>query len=918
MQSFIYDVLKQLKHNNVSISKLTFIVPSKRAGLFLKHELSKVEQQTIFAPAILSIEEFVSSISQLQSISNTELLFEFYSVYKTLTKPAHQDAFVTFSKWAQIVLQDFNEVDRYLIEPEAIFTQLSAIKAMERWSVDTTEPTPLVNNYITFWNRLIDYYKALKVHLVEQGFAYQGLQYREAVEQLEHYIQAHPNNHYVFLGFNALNTAEETIIQELLQQGLADIFWDAEHYFINNKKHDAGLFIRRYLNDWNYFETHDFNWINTNYSAPKNCSIYGVPKQVSQAKQIGLLLKQLQLTNPNLEGVAVVLADENLLIPVLNSIPKGITALNITMGFPLKSIALAPLFTQLFELHKLSNERLYYKTVINIIAHESIAPLLSKNNSEAVFKAVQLIRDNNLVYLDVKRLKTLFKDSEALINLLFAPWASVRDALTNCFEILLQLKHYLNEASTNNQLALEYTYRFYNLFVELQRLQTTHEHITDVTTLYQFYKELLSNETLDFNGEPLQGLQIMGMLESRVLDFETVIIASVNEGILPAGKSNNSYIPFDVKCQYSLPTFKEKDAIYTYHFYRLLQRASNIHILYNTEIDSLTGGEKSRFINQLLIDNVHDITHTIVSPKVPKLQTPLLEVETTEAILSRLQAIAKKGFSPSSLTTYIRNPIDFYTEKVLGIKRVEEVEETVAFNTLGTVVHNTLEAFYKPFTGTLLTVDKLKQLKPKVDNTVKHYFKEAYKEGDVSTGKNRIVFEIAKQYVINFINLEIRDIEAGNAIKIIAIETKNQVAIDIPELDFKVCLTGIVDRVDEYNGVLRIIDYKTGKVEQNKVEVVDWELIHADYDKYSKSFQILTYAYMMYLENKVNFPFEAGIISFKNLQAGVLKFATKPSSGSRQRNILITEDTLHNFETQLKQLILEICDINKPFTEKEI
>jgi len=375
----------------------------------------------------------------------------------------------------------------------------------------------------------------------------------------------------------------------------------------------------------------------------------------------------------------------------------------------------------------------------------------------------------------------------------------------------------------------------------------------------------LSSETLDFQGEPLQGLQLMGMLESRVLDFETVIISSVNEGVLPAGKSNNSFIPFDVKLENKLPTYKEKDAVYTYHFYRLLQRAKNVYILYNTEADVLTGGEKSRFITQLDLEKTHEIHHQIIAPQVPSIEIPLNVVKKTDALLTQITKVAHDGFSPSSLTNYIRNPIDFYYQKVLKIRDHVDVEETVAANTLGTVVHNTLEDFYKPLIGHFLKLETIKDLKSIIEKTVRYHFKNEYKEGDISKGKNLIIFEIAKRYVSNFLDLEIKALKSGDAIKIIAIEANNHITIDIDELDFPIRIRGKVDRVDTCNGVTRIIDYKTGHVKHNHVEIVNWEDITTDYKKYSKSFQVLTYAYMMQKSKMINLPVEAGIISYPKI-----------------------------------------------------
>ena len=588
------------------------------------------------------------------------------------------------------------------------------------------------------------------------------------------------------------------------------------------------------------------------------------------------------------------------------------------MGFPLKSIPLASLFDALFKLHKINSNSFYYKDVINIISHQFIKPLLYIKGIDYSSKIVETIDNNNLVYLNKDRLSKITKQN-SVIDLLFSNWQnSIPLDLESCSKLILEVKYALDKNKSSNLLSLEYVFRFNELFNELTRLNNEHEHIKDISSLYSIYKELLSSETLDFQGEPLQGLQLMGMLESRVLDFETVIISSVNEGILPAGKSNNSFIPFDVKLENNLPTYKEKDAVYTYHFYKLLQRAKNVYIVYNTEADVLTGGEKSRFITQLELEDIHTINHQIIAPEVPTIERHLNVVKKTEALQKQIIETANQGFSPSSLTNYMRNPIDFYYQKILKIKDHDDVEETVAANTLGTVVHNTLEDFYEPFIGHFLTVEGIENLKPKIEQTVSYHFKKEYKEGDITKGKNLIVFEVAKRYVSNFLDLEIKALKAGDKIKIIAIEANNNITINISELDFPIRIKGKVDRVDACNGTTRIIDYKTGSVQQNQVEVVNWEDITTDYKKYSKSFQILTYAYMMHTSKEIQLPIEAGIISFKKLNDGFLKFAKKESAFSRSKNTLITDDTLIAFENELKKLIIEICNPKIDFTEKEV
>lgn len=918
MTTFIFEVLKELHNKNENLSNITFVLPSKRAGVFLKHQLINVTNQTIFSPQILSIEEFTKELSLLKPISNTELLFEFYNVYLKLTEEPNQDNFENFSKWAQIILQDFNEIDRYLIPPKQIFEYINAIQEINHWSKQENK-TDLVKKYLSFWNKLFEYYTHFKEHLIDSKIGYQGLIYREAVSNIEVYIQSNSDKKIVFLGFNALNNAEETIIQELLQSGIANIYWDMDQTFFENSLHDAGLFIRNYHKNWKYFKSNSFNWITNNYGNQKNISVYGIPKNVGQAKQIGSILNELTNKQKNLSNAAIVLSDESLLLPIINSLPTSINALNITMGLSLNSVPIASLFEKLFYLHKTSNTSFYYKDVISILSHQNIICLFESNSKTKVSEIIETIQTNNLVYLNLEQLKTLSTPFEEIIDILFSSWENnAEKALKQTQKLILLIKNCLDTNKQEHILTLEYLFRFNELFNELTRLNSNYSHLKSVNTLFEVYKNLLSTETLDFKGEPLEGLQVMGMLESRVLDFETVIISSVNEGILPAGKSHNSFIPFDVKLQYNLPTFKEKDAVYSYHFYRLIQRAKNIHILYNTEADVLNGGEKSRFIKQLELENTHNISHSLVLPKVPLSNKQLVQIKKDEDVINRLKEIALKGFSPSSLTNYIRNPIDFYNQKILKITEYEEVEETVATNTLGTVIHNTLEDLYKPLEGEFLTIDIINNMKLKIDDRVNHHFKDIYREGDLTKGKNLIVFEIAKRYLQNFLELEIEDLKNGNEIKIIAIESNNKVHLNFDELSFPVYLTGKVDRVDQFNGTTRIIDYKTGKVDSSKVSVINWEDITTDFNKYSKSFQVLTYAYTMVNDRKVNLPLEAGIISFKNLSEGFLKFTKKRSSHDRNKITLISGDILQDFEVELKKLILEICNPEFDFIEKEI
>lgn len=907
MISFLEEVVSNLKMTSGDISEFTLILPSKRAGGFLRNILKNTAIHTSFAPRILSIEEFIEELSNIKIIDNTELLFKSYEAYLKTSAITEKDDFETYSTWANTLLNDFNEVDRYLVEPKQFFSYLASIKTLERWNVQE-EKTEIINNYLRFWESLPTFYKNIQSLLLKENTGYQGMVYREAAANLEHYIQGNGYKKHVFVGFNALNAAEQIIVQELLETGNTKIYWDTDMAFYNDARHSASYFIRKYLREWKYFQNEKPQFRANNFEKAKQFKFVEVQKNVGQAKYVGELLSQL--SEDEINKTAIVLGDENLLIPLLYSLPENVKSLNVTMGLSLKNFPSVVFFELLFSMHLRNPESFYYKDVLSILNH----PLGNDLLPNATDIAQTLTRENITHITSNELIRISDTSGTAMLQLLFGKWRNESVvAIENSQKILSVLQAQKNISSVQGLVF----HQLSALFNKIDALSQKYPYLQSVKSVLNIFSELVASASLDFKGDAYKGLQLMGVLETRVLDFENVIITSVNEGIFPSGKSNTSFITFDLKEQFKLPSFTEKDAIYTYHFYRLLQRASNITLLYNTHSEGMNTGEKSRFIRQLEIEKSpnHSAEKFILSPKVQIKQQTLKQIVKTDSVMQRLKEIADKGFSPSALTGYIRNPLDFYFQKILGLQEFEEVEETVAANTLGTIVHDTLEKFYQALEGTFISKENLLEMKGSIHDEVTFQFKKTFKGGTFSKGKNLIIFEVAKRYISNFIKREIADLGAGNDIKIIKIEANLTLEIPMPELGFPVNIRGKVDRVDEYNGQLRIIDYKTGLVKQSDLEIIEWEDLNQDY-KFSKAFQVLTYALMMGKEIQIN-NVEAGIISFKNLGSGFLKFGTKTSAYS-ERDYRVTEEVLETFTLELKKLILEICNPNIPFTEKEI
>jgi hypothetical protein len=555
------------------------------------------------------------------------------------------------------------------------------------------------------------------------------------------------------------------------------------------------------------------------------------------------------------------------------------------------------LFVSQEKLQKSIINEYYYKDVIRFFKHQSIYGLISN-----IDDFTSEIAAENQTFISEKLLEKFLENQQIEVKNVILNLFKTFDSVSNFIERILDLINLLKEDV--NDLEKEYLFRFYTVFTQLKTLQNEFEYFTDLKTLSLFFRQLIGSESLSFQGEPLKGLQLMGMLETRVLDFENIILASANEGVLPASSQQNSFIPFDVKVEFGLPTYREKDAIFSYHFFRLIQRAKNVFILYNTEHDVFGSGEKSRFVTQLEMMRT-DIVHKIVSPKVVAQKTELKEITKNELVFDRLKELAKQGFSPSSLTNYLYNPVAFYKQKILRIKEFDDVEETVAYNTLGTVVHETLDELYKPFIGQFLTADDLLEMEKIAKELVVKHFKIQFKNGDLSTGKNRLIFEVANRFVTNFLTQEkllLKD--KKNQLKIIATEENLSAEIEIDGIDFPIKIHGNVDRVDELNGEIRIIDYKSGMVQSSELKVLDFEQLRAK-EQY-KAIQVLLYGYLFtksknYDSSKT---LKAGIFSFKNLNQGFLSINF--SSNYRNPDYTITPEKLEEFLVEIKEYIKEI------------
>ncbi|MGY5352022.1 PD-(D/E)XK nuclease family protein [Wenyingzhuangia sp. IMCC45533] len=907
MKTFLQETASAIINGKTNLKNTICIVPSERAGIYLKQSFKEVLINKVsFLPKIISIENFIKEISGLESMDQVSLIFEFFKIYQQEYKGENPDTFERFIGWATIVIQDFNEIDRHLVNPKEIFNYLADIQNIKDWDPSKNKETDTMSNYMSFVEDLYTYYQKLTATLLHKKSAYQGLVYKKAFENCEEYVAQFKEETFCFIGFNALNKAEEQIFKTFLASEKNQIYWDVDEYYLDSKR-EAGSFIREFFTQWECLNVEGRkNFINNHFRQKKNIQILGSPLNVTGIKAATSFLND----EINSKETAFVLAEESLLPVVLNSIPSSVNKVNITMGYALSNIPLSGLFQSLFDLHlnkqKLAKQAFYYKDIISFLRHPYLTRITDSKND----LIIESITRQNLVFVSENEIDNFFTKHEifpSVVNL-FKPFKNVAEFLTKTIDFIGLLNQKLEGVD------LLYVEGYRKVFQEIINLNQQYQYISNIKVLYKIFKKLLPLESVDFKGEALEGMQLMGVLETRCLDFKNVVLTSVNEGVLPSGTTERSFISFEVKKHFKMPTYLAKDAIFSYHFYRLIQRAENVYLIYNTKTNDFGGGEMSRFLTRLMIDKEADITHKNVVVPVQKSVKVAKEIIKTNQVVDVLISYFKKGVSPSRITDYMNDPLVFYKKMVLKIRETDAVEEEVAHNTLGTIVHDSLEFLYKPYLNKILVAKDVELMKTEAKKMVGLKFKEHFKEGDITTGKNRLISEVANQFVINFLNKELDEIKVGKEIVVKDLEMECTLSMVTPA-GHQIKLRGKIDRVDEVDGVRRIVDYKTGKVEAKDLCLEDLSMATTDY-KYHKIVQVMTYV-LLYTETEKfdvgRNELQTGIYSFKNFKPGFL--AMNQSKSSRQQNYNITADNVEAFKNSLYGLIDEILDNNRTFVE---
>lgn len=958
MKTFLEEIAIYVHKNFQKPEEVTIVFPNRRAILYFRKYFGDLLSKPVFSPTLLTVEEFVSGFSTAQVPDKLELISRLYHCYFDILRKnassSEAEPFDKFYFWGEMLLRDFDEADRYLVTADHLFKDLSHQKELDT-SFDylTEEQKEFLNSFwsgfdenvsvnkkrfLDVWKKLPEVYKHFKDQLSKAGLAYEGMLQREVAETIaDRNEKLQQYGSIIFAGFNALTKAEEIILSHCVENANAKIFWDFDAYYVNNKSQEAGKFFREYQEHNVLRKTFDPDVPSHFHSRQSKSAIklFGAAQPVGQAKLLAQVLHE-HLQTHKAEETLVVLPDEKLLIPVLHGISGLSDALNVTMGFPLSSTPLFNLIELIVDLQLgCKNAHFNHRQVLAILGHPYVIaadPVSSNNKRKEILK-------HNWVNIPVGFLASEVDLHRVIFSDVLAPTSSssVNESFTT------YLKNVVNEVGSNPYLAnldKEFAFHFITFLnrlgdilktfnnhldaqSELDEKQKIRQQKASLKSYLRLFRQLVNSNKIPFRGEPLKGLQVMGVLETRNLDFKNVFVLSLNEGAFPANSNKGSYIPYNIRKAYGLPTVEHQDSIYAYLFYRVLQRAENVFLFYNSETDVLGQGEMSRYLQQLIYESGLSFERKVLHNPIQPLDIHPLVIEKDQQVLQDLAKLNDgnayfQGISPSALNTYIECRLKFYFRHVAKIKEPNEVEEELDARVLGNFLHDVMENFYKSIIerkkDKLIDVSDFDGSHTIIEKLIDKVFVKSYRlDPDspvVYEGQRLVVKEIVKRFAHRILEMDkqyapftIEALEQGGL-------TYN-VPIDFPP--FKAVLSGKIDRIDRKANLLRIIDYKTGK-DTLSFDNVD-SLFLRDGKRNKAAFQTLLYA-LLYKKNSNlashgDLKIVPGLINRLNL------FDEEFSFGLKQGKDLITDVDilLPEFESGIAKIFNDLFDPKQPFDQ---
>jgi len=886
MPHFIHQVAQYIQANYKDTSNLTVVLPSQRAKKYIQEELFDVLGKPYFSPNFITINTWIKDLVPYKVVSSVQLLFELYEVHKELAD--NPESFDEFMRWGKLLLNDCDEIDRYLIEPNQLFKNLRDVKEIENWSFDSEkELTESQKKFMEFWDKLGGYYSKFNSHLQERGLCYMGSAYRYVSNNVELVFTEQKDTHFLFVGFNALSPAEISIMKQVVKMGRGNVMLEGDDFFVNDELHEAGMFLRDLKLQIPESILCSENRLLTE---KKSFEIISCSQPTSQVKAGMTILKSL--SEDEMKNTLLLLADESLIVPAIKHIPADVGEANITLGLPLKNTLLRTWIDLLFDIQDNINyfntSAAYHKTLSAFLQHPFFRKFISDVEVEKVEEILKNIIKFNKLFSKVD-FPELSERSNQLIKLAFTDWKGNWQEALLMFRSLNQMLFPVFDKETD--------------LLERSAITQFDEAIREITVVFNetipefglhIFKQLVNpfwmNKSVAYYGNPTEGLQIMGLLETRMLEFDQIIVIGLNEGKMPPSNLIQTIIPMDLRRYFGLPTPSEKDALFAHHFYRLLPGVKKCWITYNNSPgEGLVANEPSRYLRQLELELVRE--NDRIEWKTSNFELELNELnkgsieipaskEATKVILDYFE----KGISASALNKFLTCPLDFYYRYILGLHESDEVEEEMESSTFGEIVHNTLEEMYKPFQQKKLQVTEFdidKMLKEYPLELNKQFVSKFNSQKEVfEKGRNYLSFEMAAYQIERFLKFERTMLQENPDKKlfILSLEEKLETTLSVEwqGKSYPLKVKGLIDRVDSWGERTRIIDYKTGKCTAENVTIkFDTKDVNENYheeipkklDKAKYVLQLGIYN-LLYHKSTGLFAHEAGIISLTQLSAG--------------------------------------------------
>lgn len=927
---FTDQIATYIKENNLDLKHLTIVLPSERAKKYISASLFKAYQKPMIAPKMVTIDRWVRDLSDKTVIDKTRVLIRLFDIQLKSAKTIEDHSFDEFLTWGNMLLSDFDELDRYLLDSKQLFSNLADIKEIENWSFGNENLTESQKRFMEFWDRLPGYYTELNKVLDAEKVCYMGKAYRHVCENLDVVFAEDKERHFLFAGFNALSPAEISIMKQLHKMGRGNVLINADKFYLNTESHEAGRFMRdlkQELGISNLPFVEDRLLTET-----KEIDIIECTQTAGQAKVAGTLLDEMEpeLINQTL----ILLADESLIVPVLKNLPKKIGKANITLGLPLRNTALRTWVDLLFGIQenklRFKTEGIYFNDLQKLWNHPFVNAILTDEEKANVVRIEHEIIKRNSIFLSLKNIE-IGEIGDKIMQLVFKPWKNNwLEGLLTIRELSRFIYKYLEEAFDFEKAILEGFDRALIDFENISKEGLPDMNLRSFKTLFNQHWNL---KNIAYHGNPMEGLQIMGLLETRLLDFENIICVGMNEGSMPPTNPIQTMIPMDLRKYFGLPTPREKQGLFAHHFYRLLHHCNKMYVTYTSAQEKIGSNEASRYLLQLELELSRLNTNIKIQKKFYSIPNETVEnkqtvVKKTPEILERLDELFANSTSASMLKKFAACPLDFYYQYIMEFGEEEKVEEEVENNTFGTFIHNALEEMYQPFARFNKKGEKIEPVPPAItsfdiDKMLKHYEHEINKQfynhfnqdkEAYSVGKNFLSYKMALELTKRFLEKEKEFLTEQTSpvfIESLERELRADVEIEVLGVKKKVHLKGFVDRIDSIDGKFRIIDYKSGKVKKDDTNTVkkkvDLEVLVNNSLNKKHVLQLLMYCYL-FRENFGELPREASIISFVNIQDGVLPLET----GDME-----LAEAVDLFPSVIEAIINEIYDTEVPFSHDD-